>query len=118
MFTLKCINQSSFLSAALLVVFISITQSIFSQYDVSQIPTEWKHQEMIVHNDRPLNMETPAHLLDDPFTSVEKMFVRNNGLVPTDLNAEDWTLTIEDESVSNPKTYTLQELKRKFQHYT
>jgi len=111
-------NRVSLQNAALLVVFISITQSIFGQYDVNQIPTDWKHEEMIVHNDRPWNMETSAHLLDDSFTPIEKMFVRNNGLTPTDLNAEEWTLTIEGESVPNPKTYTLQELKSKFKHYT
>ncbi|MFT5973662.1 MAG: DMSO/TMAO reductase YedYZ molybdopterin-dependent catalytic subunit [Cryomorphaceae bacterium] len=118
MLMMKSINRPSLLRVTIFVTLISITQSLFSQYDVNEAPTEWKHQEMIVHNDRPWNIETPAHLLDDPFTSVEKMFVRNNGLAPTDLNAEEWTLTIENESVSNPKTYTLQELKRKFQHYT
>jgi hypothetical protein len=29
---------------------------------------EGKHPGLIVHNDRPLNMETPAHLLDDDVT--------------------------------------------------
>lgn len=100
-------NWVSLLNATLLVVFISITQSIFGQNDVNQILTDWKHEEMIVHNDRPWNMETSAHLLDDSFTPIEKMFVRNNGLTPTDLNAEEWTLTFEGESVPNPKTYTL-----------
>ena len=32
-----------------------------------------------VLNDRPLNAETPAHLLDDEVTPVERLFVRNNG---------------------------------------
>jgi DMSO/TMAO reductase YedYZ molybdopterin-dependent catalytic subunit len=100
------------------VTLISITQSLFSQYDVNEAPTEWKNKEMIVHNDRPWNMETPVHLLDDSLTPIDKMFVRNNGLVPTDLNAEEWTLTIEGESVPNPRTYTLAELKSKFKHYT
>jgi DMSO/TMAO reductase YedYZ molybdopterin-dependent catalytic subunit len=51
-------------------------------------------------------------------TPIEKMFVRNNGLLPADLNAADWTLTIEGEGVNQSKTYTLAELKSKFKHYT
>ncbi|MEE8235984.1 MAG: molybdopterin containing oxidoreductase, partial [Gammaproteobacteria bacterium] len=31
-----------------------------------------------VLNDRPLNAETPAHLLDDRITPVERHFIRNN----------------------------------------
>ncbi|MCZ4409330.1 sulfite oxidase [Cryomorphaceae bacterium 1068] len=115
---MKCINRMSLLHLTMMVALISISQSLFSQYDVNEAPTEWKNKEMIVHNDRPWNIETPVHLLDDPFTPTDKMFVRNNGLVPTDLNAEEWTLTIEGESVPNPKTYTLAELKSKFKHYT
>jgi DMSO/TMAO reductase YedYZ molybdopterin-dependent catalytic subunit len=97
---------------------MSLSQALFSQYDVNEIPPDWKNPEMIILNDRPWNMETPVHLLDDPFTPIDKMFVRNNGLTPTDLNADEWTLTIEGESVPVPKTYTLQELKSKFKHYT
>src|SRR5690606_32919611 len=53
-----------------------------------------------VHNDRPLNMETPAHLLDDDITPYSRLFVRNNGLVPQtalDGDAEGWTLVIDGE---------------------
>jgi len=95
-----------------------ISQSLHSQYDVNQAPTEWKNPDMIVHNDRPWNIETPVYLLDDEVTPIENMFVRNNGIVPTDLDPEKWTLTIEGESVPNPKTYTLNELKNNFKHYS
>jgi DMSO/TMAO reductase YedYZ molybdopterin-dependent catalytic subunit len=98
--------------------FLLFSPSLFGQYDVNEKPTDWKHPEMIVHNDRPWNIETPAHLLDDPITPTDKMFVRNNGLIPTELDEENWTLTIEGESVPNPKTYTLADLKSKFKHYT
>ncbi len=37
---------------------------------------------LIVLNDRPINAEPPAHLLDDDFTPKEKHFIRNNGLPP------------------------------------
>jgi len=118
MFIMKCINRTSLLRFTLIAALVSMSLSLFSQYDVNQAPTDWKNSEMIVHNDRPWNIETPVHLLDDPFTPTDKMFVRNNGLIPTDLNAEEWTLTIEGESVPNPKTYTLAELRSKFNHYT
>jgi DMSO/TMAO reductase YedYZ molybdopterin-dependent catalytic subunit len=63
-------------------------------------------------------METPAHLLDDQVTPIDRMFVRNNGLLPSDLDADTWTLTIDGEAVSEPRTYTLSELKTKFEHHT
>jgi DMSO/TMAO reductase YedYZ molybdopterin-dependent catalytic subunit len=109
-------RNSLFLSLLLGLVLIHVTA--FSQYDPDQAPTEWKSPEMIVHNDRPWNIETPVHLLDDEITPIDVMFVRNNGTIPTDLDAEKWTLTIEGESVPNPKTYTLNDLKTKFKHYS
>ena len=33
-------------------------------------------------NDRPINAETPAHLLDDKVTPASRLFVRNNGIQP------------------------------------
>lgn len=81
-------------------------------------PLFGKHKEMTVFNDRPWNIEAKAHLLDDAITPPSKMFVRNNGLIPTELNASTWTLTIDGESVMKPKTYSLQGLKSKFKHYT
>ena len=36
---------------------------------------------LVVLNERPINAETPAHLLDDEITPASKMFVRNNGFV-------------------------------------
>ncbi|HKL39376.1 MAG TPA: sulfite oxidase [Cryomorphaceae bacterium] len=111
-------NRTSALHAILPALLFLVTHSVIGQYDVNQDPTDWKNPEMIVHNDRPWNIETPVHLLDDAFTPIDKMFVRNNGLMPTDLNAEEWTLTIEGESVPTSKTYTLAELKSKFKHYT
>lgn len=111
-------KRTSALNAILPALLFFVTHSVVGQYDVNQDPTDWKNPEMIVHNDRPWNIETPVHLLDDAFTPIDKMFVRNNGLMPTDLNAEEWTLTIEGESVPTSKTYTLAELKSKFKHYT
>lgn len=77
-----------------------------------------KSAEMIVQGDKPWNVETPVHLLDDRVTPVENMFIRNNGLVPEKIDVANWTLTIDGESVKAPKTYTLADLKKKFKQYT
>ena len=77
-----------------------------------------KHKDMVVLNDKPWNIEAKAHLLDDRITPNSSMFVRNNGLIPEDIDAKSWTLTIDGESVNAKKTYSLAELKSKFKHYT
>ena len=79
---------------------------------------EGKHPDLRVLNDRPLNAETPAHLLAPKVTPADRMFVRNNGLVPTGIDAENWTLTIEGESAKQQMTFTLAELKSRFKHHT
>ena len=46
-------------------------------------------------NDRPINAETPPHLLDDSVTPNARHFVRNNGIVPQSalaMDAKGWTL--------------------------
>lgn len=73
-----------------------------------------KHEEMVVLNDQPWNVEAQAHLLDEPVTPADKMFIRNNGIIPEDIDVNSWTLTIKGESSSQEKTYSLQELKTKF----
>ncbi len=68
-------------------------------------------------NDRPLNAETPAHLLDDDVTPYARMFIRNNGLVPQtalDKNAEGWTLTIDGE-VDTPLELSIADLRNDFE---
>ena len=77
-----------------------------------------KDKEMVVLNDKPWNIEAKAHLLDDKITPNKFMFIRNNGLIPENIDVAKWTLTIDGESVSEPKTYTLAELKSKFPQYT
>ncbi|UCD35956.1 MAG: sulfite oxidase, partial [Nitrospiraceae bacterium] len=73
---------------------------------------------LTVLNDKPLNAETLPHFLDDEVTPAERLFVRNNGLPPVDPDPKTWTLTIEGESVQKPLTFTIDELKNKFKHYT
>jgi sulfite oxidase len=77
-----------------------------------------KDSEMVVLNDKPWNMEAKAHLLDDKVTPNKFMFVRNNGNIPENIDAKNWSLTIDGESVNKTKTYSLNELKSKFKHYT
>ncbi len=77
-----------------------------------------KHPDMVLLNDRPWNMEAQAHLLNDIVTPADRMFIRNNGLIPNNIDPSTWTLTIDGESVREPKTYTLAELKSRFRKYT
>jgi sulfite oxidase len=77
-----------------------------------------KHAEMITLNDQPWNVESPAHLLDDKVTPADKMFIRNNGLVPESLDVENWQIAIKGEAVKAEKTYSLKELKTKFPQHT
>jgi sulfite oxidase len=77
-----------------------------------------KDPSLKVLGDKPWNVETPAHLLDDKVTPAEKMFIRNNGLVPEKIDIKNWMLVIDGESVTKPKTYSLEELKTKFKNYT
>ena len=77
-----------------------------------------KDKGMVVLNDKPWNIEAKAHLLDDKITPNKFMFIRNNGLIPENIDADKWTLTFDGESVRQEKTYTLAELKSKFPQYT
>lgn len=74
---------------------------------------------LTVHGDKPINMETPAHLLDDDVTPANRLFVRNNGGVPEnkDIADKDWTLTIDGE-VENPLKLTIADLKKDFENVT
>jgi len=69
--------------------------------------------------DRPINLETPPHLLDDDVTPSNRLFVRNHGLVP-DVSAvtdENWILTIDGE-VDEPLQLSIADLKSQFENVT
>jgi sulfite oxidase len=77
-----------------------------------------KDPGLSVIGDRPFVAETPEHLLDDDTTPLEKFFVRQNGIPPeTPSDPDAWELTIEGE-VDGPVTFTLAELKERFEHVT
>jgi DMSO/TMAO reductase YedYZ molybdopterin-dependent catalytic subunit len=67
-----------------------------------------------VLNNRPLNAETFAHLLDDPITPTARHFIRNNGVPPEDINADTWTLTV-DGLVDKPLKLSIADLKKQFE---
>jgi DMSO/TMAO reductase YedYZ molybdopterin-dependent catalytic subunit len=75
---------------------------------------------LTILNDRPINAETPAHLLDDKVTPASRLFVRNNGIPPTaaNIDPDQWTLELAGESCLEPTTLTVAELKTRFGHHT
>jgi len=77
-----------------------------------------KDKHMVTLNNRPWNMEAQAHLLNEKVTSNAFMFIRNNGKIPETIDVANWKIVFDGESVKTSKTYTLQELKTKFQQYT
>ena len=68
-------------------------------------------------NDRPLNAETPPHLLDDEITPVNRHFIRNNGHPPANMDPGPWRLTI-DGLVDNPLSLSIADLQREFEVIT
>lgn len=72
---------------------------------------------LTVLNDRPVNAETPAHLLDDDVTPTNRHFIRNNGIPPENTSPKGWTLTLDGE-VSKPMKLSIDELKKKFEVVT
>ena len=72
---------------------------------------------LTVLNDRPVNAETPAHLLDDEVTPTSRHFIRNNGVPPDEMSASDWQLTVDGE-VGNPMTMSIADLRSQFEVVT
>lgn len=71
-----------------------------------------------VLNERPLNAETPAYLLDDATTPTSRLFVRNNGLLPASVDAEGWRLSIAGEGCVRPTTFSIAQLQERFPVYS
>ena len=71
-------------------------------------------------SERPLNAETPAHLLDDAVTPVSRMFVRNNGIPPDTraIDPLDWALEVSGEACERPMRLTVRDLKTIYDHVT
>lgn len=123
-------DRKKFISSSIVVSAAAFLSSKFSFAEVLNEPENLvkstqektvipgKHQGLTILNPKPWNAETPPHLLDDDITPADKLFVRNNGLIPEEIDIDNWTLTIEGESAYSKKTYTLAELKTRFKQYT
>ncbi len=68
-------------------------------------------------DDRPVNAETPPHLLDDDVTPTARHFIRNNGIPPENMSPDNWMLSI-DGLVNNPLKLSIANLKNKFELVT
>ena len=86
--------------------------------DVNPFELFKKNKQMVVLNDKPWNIEAQAHLLNDVITPNSAMFIRNNGKIPEKIDAKNWKLVIDGESVHQSKTYSLQNLKSQFKQYS
>lgn len=73
---------------------------------------------LILQGERPLNAETPEHLLDDDVTPADKFFIRNNGSVPDPVaDPRSWKITVEGE-VNNRIEISLGDLESRFELVT
>jgi DMSO/TMAO reductase YedYZ molybdopterin-dependent catalytic subunit len=75
---------------------------------------------LTILNDRPINAETPAHLLDDLVTPASRLFVRNNGIPPStwDIDPLQWQIHVEGEACERPQVFTLGDIQQEFKHQT
>ena len=73
---------------------------------------------LIILNDRPVNAETPAHLLDEAITPNKHMFIRNNGIPPESVDPANWRLEIGGESCVTPTTFSIRDLRERFEEVT
>ena len=114
-------KHSQIMVSASLASYFSIPMNVVPLYanDTLKIDNIHKKNDLTILNDRPINAETPPHLLDDPITPTNRHFVRNNGIMP-DLSSNEisnWKLRIEG-NVKNPKIYSIKDLKNNFEVIT
>ncbi len=76
----------------------------------SPVDTPEKALELILHNSRPLDLETPVEAFDTFLTPNEMFFVRSHHPEPK-LAESDWSLVVKSEG-ADLKTFTLEELKK------
>jgi sulfite oxidase len=73
--------------------------------------------KLAVLGDKPLVAETQSELLDDAVTPTDKLFVRNNGLVPDAGDAKTWKVMVDGE-VNTPLELTVAEMIGRFPNVT
>jgi sulfite oxidase len=86
--------------------------------EVTPFQIAGKDPGLVILNDRPINAETPPHLLDDAITPADKLFVRNNGIAPPSIDVDSWSLAIDGEAVTTPKQFSIAQLKARFKHHS
>ena len=103
---------------------LGMTIPFYANMPRSLVPAAFAAEDVLIGkdgltllNDRPINAETPAHLLDDAVTPTARHFIRNNGLPPDDVDAEGWMLTV-DGLVENPETFSIEDLRSRFEVIT
>ena len=113
------ISMSAALGAAIPFARFMPAGMIPAAFAAESAETEIEGKEgLIVLNTRPINAETPAHLLDDAITPNHRMFVRNNGIPPEAVNPDTWTLEIAGESCLRPQSFTIADLRSRFEEVT
>jgi len=118
-------TRRNFLKSSLLAGFLNPSHFDFSKphhFDFESFldddPLLHKNKQLKILSEKPLNLETPPHLLNDNVTPSENMFVRNNGILPEKLSSENWELFFSGESVEKETTLSLESLQSQFKHYT
>ena len=125
----KHLNRRGFVKRATLTAFGAaigmpivfgryLPENLLPVFLEKDFPIEGKHPDLVLLNDRPVNAETPPHLLNDAVTPADKFFIRNNGIPPKNIDPQTWTLTIDGESAKSTRTFSLAELKSEFKEYT
>ncbi len=117
-------DRRGFLRGAGLATMVGAAIPFHRNMPAGLIPAAFADENLLVGkdgltllNDRPLNAETPPHLLDDPITPTARHFIRNNGIPPAEMDPETWTLSV-DGLVDNPATLSIADLQSKFEVVT
>ena len=103
---------------------LGMTIPFYADMPLGLVPAAFAAEDVLVGkdgltllNDRPINAETPAHLLDDAITPTARHFIRNNGLPPENADAAGWTLAV-DGLVENPMELSIEDLRAGFEVVT
>ena len=103
---------------------IGMAIPFYANMPLGLVPAAFASEDVLVGkdgltllNDRPINAETPAHLLDDAITPTARHFIRNNGLPPEEVDAAAWSLTV-DGLVENALELSIANLQTQFEVVT
>lgn len=100
------------LKAPIAVGGLMLARPLLSLADDLQIPGE---QGMIIRSSRFLDLEMPVEYANSFITPVQHFFVRNHMHEPSELDPQQWRLSVSGE-VDKPLTLTLSDLSKMGQH--